>query len=456
MRSSNHRIAAVIFGVVCLAALVVLTGGLYVDRYVADIDANPATHFPVLKDDSMGYVQLANTLATTHHFSSDGSTPEVFRTPGYPVFIILGELFGSIIGVSVLQILCLGATAVLVFLMGKRLYGRAVGTISALVFGLSPNAIFHTVVVLSDIPFTFFLTLVVYALFFTRPSWRAAAAAGVCLAVAAYLRPIGLYTLLVFVPFLIYRGWHDHRIRLAFKEAIVLCAVFAVLVAPWIIRNGIEAGSYSFSSVSTYNFAYYNVSAFLMDRYGVSSPQYTNYEHLMGSYSFDYLRSFAAVPTLKSLISGGLSGNIARYAIFHIESTSKFFLSSSVRYVVEQIEIPAFENWFGWSSASPDLLPTLIHGHFLVIAETLRTQMFITVDRAVMIVLTLCAFASLLFVRRNYFYTLLFVAFLLYFAILTGPVSVPRYRLPVEPYLYLLAVSTIATLYSLLRRARLS
>ncbi len=448
MSRADLRIIAWICGIVAVASLCVFFAGVYVDTHVGDIDNDPATHFPILKDDSIGYVQIANNLATLHRFTSDGSTPEVFRTPGYPLFIVGGELFGGIDGVVVLQILCLCGICALTFLIGQRLYGRSVGIVSALIFGLSPNALFHTDVILSDIPFTFFLILAVYLAFFAKQSIRTACLVAIALAIVAYLRPIGLYLPVVFVPFLLYRAWQADRLRDAVKQAGVLCLLFIMLVAPWLVRNEIEAGSFSFSSVSTFNFAYANVPAFLAERYGEDSIQYTTYENEIGSYSLEYLKTFAAAPFLKGMIASNLSGNLVPYAIYHLESTSKFFLSSSVRYVVEQVEIPALQNWFGYSSASPDLLSALMHGKIALVAQTVQGQFLITIDRIVMIILTICAFAALFIRRGDYFYTLLFIALLLYFALLTGPVSVPRYRLPIEPFMYLLSFSTIATVYT--------
>ena len=356
MLFKNKKTLTILFIGTCLVALSAFLFGLYIDRHIADIDADPVTHFPVFKDDSIGYVALANNIATLHSFTSDGTTPETFRTPGYPLFIDFGELFGGITGVIILQILCLAGTAVLTFFIGERLWGRAVGLASSIVFAISPNALFHTVVVLSDIPFTFFTILSVYLLFFSRRRIRIVALSAISLTAAAYLRPIGLYLPAIFVPFLLYEG---NGGREAFVKAIgpsgIFVAILVMLIVPWLVRNRVEAGAFAFSSVGTFNFAYYNVPAFLADRYGSTSSQYVTYENQIGVYPIEYLRSFSTVQKLDVLMAPVLKGNIVRYALFHIESMSIFFLSSSVRYVVEQVEIPSVQNVFGFVSR---ILPT--------------------------------------------------------------------------------------------------
>ena len=455
MKLDNRAIIPILLVGISAVALSAFLALLYMDRHVADLDGDPATHFPVLKDDSSGYVELAQELSSAHKFSSDGTAPETFRTPGYPLFIDIGELFGGITGVILLQILCLGGVAVLTFLIGERLWGRAVGLLSATIFAISPNALFHTVVVLSDIPFTFFILLSVYLLFFSRRTLAIVMLAAISLAIASYLRPIGLYLPVVLAMFLFYDEWKKKTMGNSIRTIGILIGIFAILIVPWLVRNRLETGAFAFSSVSVFNFAYYNVPAFLADRYGGSSSQYQNYENQINAYPASYLRTFPAVAKLDPIIGPALKGNIMHYALFHIESTSVFFLSSSVRYVIEQIEIPAVQNSFGLSAASPNLLSSLIHGRLGLIIETLRTQAAFTVDRALMIIVTVSALLAI-FIRKNRFYSLLFLALIFYFALLTGPVSVPRYRLPVEPYLFLLAFSTLTYLWRRYRSVHIS
>ena len=48
----------------------------------------------LLTPDSAGYAELSESLAEDAAFSRAGEA-EVFRTPGYPVFLLLGRAFGK-------------------------------------------------------------------------------------------------------------------------------------------------------------------------------------------------------------------------------------------------------------------------------------------------------------------------------------------------------------------------
>jgi glucan phosphoethanolaminetransferase (alkaline phosphatase superfamily) len=56
--------------------------------------------------------------------------------------------------------------------------------------------------------------------------------------------------------------------------------------------------------------------------------------------------------------------------------------------------------------------------------------------------------------KKQTVFILLAAALVLYFAVLTGPVSFPRYRLPAEPFMFTLAATAFVFAYTYLKQRR--
>ena len=90
----------------------------------------------VLTPDSQGYETLATSLAADGTFSRDGE-PEIFRTPGYPMFIAAIRPFGGsaiLVAQVFMDVLLVGLT----YLLGRTLAGEGIGLLAALLQAISP------------------------------------------------------------------------------------------------------------------------------------------------------------------------------------------------------------------------------------------------------------------------------------------------------------------------------
>ena len=102
--------------------------------------SRPDIAVPVLSQDSTEYAQLSQTIINNLSFVTPQGTPETFRTPGYPAFEAITRLFGngSFFAVTLAQfILALGA-GLMIQRIGRKLFSKQVGAISAAVFLANP------------------------------------------------------------------------------------------------------------------------------------------------------------------------------------------------------------------------------------------------------------------------------------------------------------------------------
>ncbi len=219
--------------------------------------------------DSSDYADLSSSLVTSGTFERDGKS-EIFRTPGYPFFLIPFWLLGEYwwVGAVLVQIFLDVVLVYLTYLLGFALCGHRVGIWGAVFQGISAVAIVSSVRILSDGLFAFLLMLVILLVIHHLRTLRlwSLVGAGVILSAACYVRPVGLgFAVLLFVVLLCRKG----RIRRAGLAAIIVI----VAVFPWVLRNGLVGGYWGFSSLPAQVGFDYQGPVVLSEREGISLLQ---------------------------------------------------------------------------------------------------------------------------------------------------------------------------------------
>jgi 4-amino-4-deoxy-L-arabinose transferase-like glycosyltransferase len=193
--------------------------------------ANVAPIF--LEGDSQSYLLPAWQL-----LHGDGFSPELRRTPGYPLLIAaafraLGEDLQSL----ALAQHALGlATAILTYVIGQRLFGRAAGLLAAAAVAVSGPQLIYERYLMTEALFGFALAVVGLALVtaLRRPTPQALLFVGLSVGLAALTRPVAQAILpLAFAAFLALLP----RWRPALRAVGLTLAGFALIVAPWMLRN---------------------------------------------------------------------------------------------------------------------------------------------------------------------------------------------------------------------------
>ena len=211
--------------------------------------------------DSKGYLRPAEELLRTGRFANDGS-PEIMRTPGYPILLAPGILLGKPVPVTIaLQVVLSLLTVWLVYRITVQIFeNENAAAAAALLYALEPLSILYTTLVLTETLFallvaTFFFCLADY--FKRRQALGTLLLAALALSASVYVRPVSYYlpilVTLALLPALLVRF---RKIKYAL-HALVFLAVSFGLVAAWQVRNRVETGYRGFSAVSDLNLYLY-------------------------------------------------------------------------------------------------------------------------------------------------------------------------------------------------------
>ena len=223
--------------------------------------ANPARVIP--PGDAPGYYQLAINLLGHGVFSQSSVapfSPDVFRTPGYPLFLALIFFFtgSSNLAVVFAQSLLHAVTGLVIVRLGEKVLGSLrIGVIGCVLWMVAPLPAVFAGLLLSEILFTAFFLVLLLVLTETRLVYSAFG--GALLGAAILIRPIGIFLWPSLIPALCLGvGW---------RRAMAKCALFSVMVAaviaPWLYRNNCIFGRPILATVQGANLLYYNAAGYI-------------------------------------------------------------------------------------------------------------------------------------------------------------------------------------------------
>ncbi|MCB0959420.1 MAG: hypothetical protein KDB04_07840 [Acidimicrobiales bacterium] len=207
--------------------------------------------------DPARYLGYGDQIARGHGMV-EGLTgdPTAYYPPGYPWFVGIVDWASSPItdaawlAVAYVQVVLGTASIVLCAHVARRLAGPVAGVVAAAVFGIYPNLIFHTGVVLGETLYNF-LFLAFLATLLHRPwtvafTTRRALACGLLLGLAIMVRPISLAVIPVVIGCWVLAR-KDHAVVLRWSAALLVGVV--ACIAPWTIRNAVRL--HAFVPIST-------------------------------------------------------------------------------------------------------------------------------------------------------------------------------------------------------------
>lgn len=438
---------------------------------------NPnATPYPIVAADSSYYARLADNLLAYNTFTD--SLPDLTPTreiaPGYPFFLaLIKSVTGSFTPAVILQTAIALFAIVLIYDIGRRFLPLWLALLAAALYGLEPMVVFTNTTILTDGLFSALLVMTIYAAFFMGRTglFARTVIVGLMLGVLAMMRGTGEY-LIVVVPIalaireLLQRS-DGNRLRRVLLTLIIPVVCAALVVFPWVLRNHSIWGFYEVEHQRTGILIGYNVrfflawkemnktrsTSFFYPARHVDAPEVaivdahiteaTNKATPPGEDPSDYVAGVALDYIFDDPI---------RYAYFHLAHLPAFFLGSSIgtyQQVVHQLgENTNFSGstMYKMRSAAVDF----IHGER--IKDALAILVPIVAETAFWALTVLLALIGWYSERRRYEVWL--CAMLVgYFAILTGPLSIARYRIPAEPYLFLLAAVGVHALATRIRAA---
>ncbi|NIM94820.1 MAG: hypothetical protein GTO18_14060 [Anaerolineales bacterium] len=222
--------------------------------------------------DSKQYVQLAETMLDTGRYQDlTGEDLDLFRSPGYPVFlaVILSITRGSLAAVIVVQVILNLLCAVFLYLIGKSIGSERVGLVASVVFLLSPNALFWSASILTETVFAFGLILaflwMIKATDGEFPLW----VVGILMGALTLIRPIGLYLFILWALWLLFVKSKRIDFRNRMKSTVIFLLGALLVVVPWFIRNTVQHDQFTLSSVSDVTIGSYHLALTLVEAEGL-------------------------------------------------------------------------------------------------------------------------------------------------------------------------------------------
>lgn len=213
----------------------------------------------VLYPDSYDYIRLAESIC--QNFSYGLNSQEVFRVPAYPVFLAFIKLIfsSSFLPFSIfIQSILDSLTALMVFLLALRMfksYGFA--AIAGLFYALSPLAISCSAQILSETLFAFLLIvllLILTILTKRKPSACISITIGLLMAVLTLTRAVFVPLSIFFLLFVLIK-------TKSFKTFLLTGLTCYILLFGWVLRNYLTSNYFGISSVSAINTYRYNACA---------------------------------------------------------------------------------------------------------------------------------------------------------------------------------------------------
>ena len=275
LRSDRWRIV-----LVCLACNASVLAGIALRNpgYLSDYRLNESP-------DARHYVQLGRNLLLEGHYSRmDGPpfTPDLLRTPVYPVLAAALDILAGPIAIYLAQVLVQVGMALLLYQLARSYFGRRAALWTGLLAATDLMTSVYNFSALTE-PLYTALTLLAMALLLPRAlpparddspdaPWRYLAV-GAILALATLTRPAGLYLPVVLAAASVWPLWRRLGPRPALRAVCLLLLPSVLLVGGWIARNRALFGVAKVSSVDAVGTVYMAGAGAYQVHHGISRPE---------------------------------------------------------------------------------------------------------------------------------------------------------------------------------------
>ena len=209
----------------------------------------PSKNIP--SSDAASYDSLGLSLSKGDGYVNADGSPNSFRPPFYPAFLaIIYKFFGhSYPAVRVIQSIIGAIACVLIFLIAGRIGGSSMGFLSSFLFAAYPPFIKSAELLLTELFFTFILLLIIFYLFKIQEHIRNkdCIILGILLGIGLLTRSMMILFPFFIIPVFIYSK--KGPLLNIFKKYMIVLLFLGLTVLPWIIRN--YAVYHKFVPVST-------------------------------------------------------------------------------------------------------------------------------------------------------------------------------------------------------------
>ncbi len=354
--------------------------------------------------DAYVYDALGWSISQGNGYVNSDGTPHSFYPPFYPFFLsIIYRFFGhDYAAVRIVQSIIGAFSCVLIYSIGKRAIGAAAGGIAAFISIFYPPFIKSAMLLLTELFFTFILCLIVFYLLKIQEKmkFKNCIILGLLLGIAALTRSIMLFFPIFIIPAFIYLK-DKYRISEIVKRYILILLAIVFTLMPWVIRN--------------YNIYHKFVPASTEGGQGL----YLSYCPKGGIFGFN------AAPLDPVVIEGNKISSPILRSQFFIKKTVDFIAANPRKVLVLEVKkLLYFWAPFDW--------------------EIVGGRWFNLVYAAILPFFTLGVMVIFKQFRKIYPILLPIIYFQIMTLVFYGS---PRFRLPIEPYIFILGAVGILQLF---------
>jgi len=391
------------------------------------------------EDDSITYLAPSQSYQSSQAFLDHQGNPMSVRTPGYPYFLqtIFNLLSEKISNISYVQIFLNSFLIIPIYSIAANLFSRNAGIFAGIIFALEHNQIYYSLVVLSESLFTFFLIFFVFSvlkIFSEKRIFIWACISGLLLLLATMVRPISYY-LIYFIPiFFLFNFKNKTHINLIVISLILAPTIIGAEL--WKERNLQEIGARVVSTIEGHNLLDYRAIPSYAEKYEISLDESMkhHYEKLkeIDPDSGEFYQA------QKEIALQSISSNLFAYIKFSIKkmfnivfgfgenAAKRIFTSDSdnhpslVFWIMNNFDNNSITNWFfNFDSYKGYIL-------FVIFYFALHTS--------------LSFFGIFQFLKKPKKNTLLLLTIVAYFLVISsGLEAYSRFRVPIDPILFIFA-----------------
>ncbi len=403
------------------------------------------------RGDSIGYVDMAKSILNNDEsLLANDEMSRGLRTPGYPLFLAGAfSISENPYFIIFLQIIIALATIPLIYSIGLKLTNTKVAFVATLFYIIYPTTAFLNTQILSETLFMFFTSLSLWLLLTLRKyETLEYIAIGATAGIATLIRPSFLYIIPFIIAYILISK--DNIWQRIIKAGIVAIAFFIIL-APWIHANQRDFGNPALSTAGNFNILYYYIPQFLAKDIEAQHGWLTITEKLMNeTKEAGYIiGSHNANEFESEQIKNQLEGKEIDYLTFHIKRSILTLVTSGVKMFnneLTEMGRPLF-------SATPWIIQHVYT--YGISFDLIKNNLLAFTDAGLMALVTIlmpiCVIVGIWKRDPKIWGLLLIFSMIIITVLLAGPNGNARYRMPIQPYIFLLAISSAFIIFDFLK-----
>jgi len=407
--------------------------------------------------DSYGYWQLAYNIKEYGIFSQSYSLPlepDYYRTPVYPLFIIIAESIRvETIPIIVLQLLLGVLTCFYTYKLSHKITQNTfISSLAALIVAIDVPSIVMNNIVMTETLFTFLLIVSVYQFIGYLQTGKTVLliTCAVLIGLTILCRPIGFFVPLFLSLFIFYNHRKEKVIFL--KKFFLFGSIVLLILSPWLIRNKIVFDHYFLSVIREHDMQNYQAAAVYAD---VNNRSLAESQSILRWKTFKNFKGDANKQPYEYahyIEQDAMDIAFEHPTILlkhHAVQFMHFFLKPCRAYIDIQLG-----NWGRGYNTIPKDYPIFSY-LFKHNSKLTITIVFFQLFLLLLIYLSIF-FGFLYFKKEKKIFYLLVIGLLVFcFANLTLPyVTESRFRVPVLPYLAIMAAAGIYWLKEKLKKRK--